>query len=135
MQRDDIRDSTAKKLIETNSKEKAPHDDLMDILKNSDKDLFIKYRDEGITLTQLQARVAERKFNVKYTTLDDLKPRLVKEIYEDLDSFKKVFKMIFHSLDPPVKDLMRELKPHEINDRCLKSISYKHKKPRQGEKK
>jgi hypothetical protein len=49
---------------------------LIDTLKDSDKDLFIKYRDSQITFDQLKCRIAERRFKVSYKCLDDLKSKL-----------------------------------------------------------
>ena len=42
-------------------------------IKMADKDLFLKLKDGQYTMDQIKARIAERKNNIKYTVLDDLK--------------------------------------------------------------
>ena len=59
----------------------------MDALKNSDKDLFIKFRDNNLTQDQLRARIAERKFDVKYVCLDDLKGKINPDFYTNVEKF------------------------------------------------
>ena len=103
--------------------------DLVDTLFDSDKDLFIKFRDHQITFDQLKARIAERHFKVSYVVLDDLKDKLDPSFYQDLDSFEPYFKMIY-SNNPTYKDILRKLEPYESNNRCLRSIKHIPKKER-----
>jgi len=100
-------------------------EELMDDLKNADKDLFIKFRDSKISLDQLRARIAERRFNVRYVTLDDVKPKLAPEILEGLDEYEPIFKMLYGEGEVPVQEVLKPLAPHEANKRCLKSLRFK----------
>eukprot|EP00347_Sterkiella_histriomuscorum_P010689 403375302 len=45
-------------------------------LKYSDKDLYMKFRDEKITYDQFLARVEEKRFGTVYKVLDDLKGKI-----------------------------------------------------------
>ena len=59
-------------------------DDLTDTLKDIDRDLFINFRDKKVTYDQIKARLAERRYNIIYKCLDDLKPEIDPEFYTDL---------------------------------------------------
>ena len=71
-------------------------------LTMADKDLFVKLKDGQYTMDQLKARIAERKNNIKYTVLDDLKDVL------DPDFFKE-----------PSKNVSSKLGQQISRKRCL----------------
>jgi hypothetical protein len=60
-----IREKVCERLFEL-YEAKIPIADLAETMKNSDKDLFMKFRDKAITYDQLKARIAERRFHVTY---------------------------------------------------------------------
>jgi hypothetical protein len=68
---------------------------LMDVVNEADKDLFIKFRDGHITFDQLRIRIAERKFQMEFKCLDDLKPIIEPKYYENVDQFLPFFEMIY----------------------------------------
>ena len=101
------------------------------MLEHCDKDLFIKYRDGTITLDQLKARVTERCFGIKYTVLDDLRPMILPQFLDEkkLKEFMPYMDMIYGK-NPKVKELLRPLKPHEVDFKCLKSVKMPAKIPK-----
>ncbi len=92
---------------------------------DTDKDLFVKFRDGLMTFDQLQARTAERRYNIIYKCLDDLKEKgvLDPKYYENVEAFMPIFNMLYSS-STTYKDLLRPLGPHETNKRCLRSIRH-----------
>ena len=52
-------------------------------IKLADKDLFLKLKDGQYTMDQIKARIAERKNNIKYTVLDDLKDVLDPDFFKE----------------------------------------------------
>ncbi|CDW77049.1 UNKNOWN [Stylonychia lemnae] len=111
---------------------KIPLNDIMETLLDSDKDLFMKFRDQIITFDQLRARIAERKFKVSYQCLDDLKEKLDPQFYTNMEDFEPYFKMIYGSKSNLThKDILRDLLPYESNKRCLKSIKHYANKGKQ----
>ena len=74
-----------------------------------DKDHFIKYSTGEITFNQLKRLIAERKYNMKYVTLDDLREHLDPET---------------------IKAAQQQRKPGARksagNYRCSKSINFCH---------
>jgi hypothetical protein len=97
----------------------------MEAILNSDKDLFIKFRDSRLTYDQLRARTAERKCNIVYRCLDDLKQKgdLDPKYYEDIEAFIPYFNMLYGA-NGTYKDVLRPLEPYEASKKCLKSIKY-----------
>ena len=88
--------------------------------------LFKDLRDARITMTQLKARVAERRGFAKYKVFDDLFPELS---LEERETLKKRDKNSFlFGKNPKPEDFTRQLQPWESNPRCLRSIKYHHKK-------
>jgi len=128
-----IREKVCERLFELYGA-KIPIADLIDTMKNSDKDLFVKFRDKQITYDQLKARIAERRFHVSYKVLDDLKGKIEPSFYTDLDKFKPYFKMIYGGgpgkKEITHKDILRDLQPYESNIRCLRSVKHHHSKAR-----
>jgi len=57
---------------------------LEELLKMCDKDLYVSYRDGNITFKQFQARIFERRGARKFVVLDDMKPDLDNSIKEML---------------------------------------------------
>lgn len=92
---DEIRDKASVRLTAGSSQTHDLVKDVFQTLANSDKDLFIKFRDKVLTLDQLKARIAERRFNVKYQCLDDLKGKIDPSFYQDLEDFEKHFKLTY----------------------------------------
>ena len=91
-------------------KAKIPLEALADTMQNSDKDLFIKFRDQTITYDQLKARINERRFKVTYKVLDDLKDKIDPSFYENLEEFEPYFKMIYGNKGTiSHKDVLRQL--------------------------
>ena len=76
-----LRDEVCLELLKDSSRGNIRKDDLLRVIEHTHKDLFINFRNRGITLEQLKSRVAERRFGIKYVVLDDLLPNL-------LDRFK-----------------------------------------------
>jgi hypothetical protein len=101
----------------------------MESLVNSDKDLFIGFRDGNMTMDQLKVRQAERLFNITFKCLDDLKERNIidERFYNNVDKFLPFFNLIYGD-KATYKDVARELQPYESNLRCLKSIKYDPRK-------
>eukprot|EP00347_Sterkiella_histriomuscorum_P009078 403342601 len=125
-----IREKVCERLFE-NNQARIPLLELMDTIKDSDKDLFMKFRDQNITYDQLKARIAERRFKVTYKCLDDLKEKLDPQFYTDMEAFEPYFKMIYGSKQPiSHKDILRDLQPYESNKRCLRSVKHQHQKNR-----
>ena len=100
----------------------------MRVIEHSHKDLFINFRNRGITLEQLKSRVAERRFGIKYVVLDDLLPHLLERFKDPiaLEKFKPTMKKIYGE-NPCAKEINRELKPYEVNERCLNSLTHEPK--------
>eukprot|EP00347_Sterkiella_histriomuscorum_P017404 403349507 len=119
----------ARELKSVHGDGKFDRQDLDDVLKQSDKDLFVQFRDKHITFDQLKARVAERQGLAKYMVYDDIKDQLHPSITQNLDKYDQTMKLLFKGKDKiEVKDLLRPFEPWEVNPRCLKSIQYAHKK-------
>ena len=71
--------------------------DVKDVIGEADKDLFIKFRDAEITLDQLKTRIAERKFDLTFKCLDDLKQKGIidAKYYSNVEQFLPFFNMIY----------------------------------------
>lgn len=65
-------------------------------IKLADKDLFVKLKEGHYTMDQIKARIAERKNNIKYTVLDDLKDVLDKDFFKE--PTKGISKHLQHAL-------------------------------------
>ena len=96
---DGICDRIYKECISQDDRSKVKVHDLKDAIIDSDKDLFIKLRDRQLTYDQLRARIAERKYNLVYKCLDDLKEKgiLDPKYYTNMNEFKPFFDMIYSS--------------------------------------
>lgn len=68
--------------------------------------------------------MADRYFGVKYQVVDDLReeldPKLLDEEY--MKSIKPFLAAVFNGRTD-TKDLIKEVEPHEVNPRCLKSVN------------
>ena len=60
-------------------------DELMKVVGEADKDIFIKFRDGKLTFDQLRVRIAERKFRMEFKCLDDLKHKIEPKYYENIE--------------------------------------------------
>lgn len=49
--------------------------ELSEVLEHTEKEQFRQFRSGKITLDQLKARIAERRFGCKYLTMDDLRQK------------------------------------------------------------
>ena len=108
---------------------KIDRQELEDIIIQSDKDLFVQFRDHQITFDQLKARIAERQGLANYTVYDDIKKDLHPSITENLDKYDSTMRLLFKGKTKiEVSDLLRPFADWEVNPRCLKSIQYVHKK-------
>ena len=78
----------------------------------SDKDQFAKYASGKCTFAQLRKSVAERRFNVKYTVLDDLQDELHEKFKgEQLKNRESMLKLV-HGPNPTTAQLTEKLKLH-----------------------
>ena len=93
------------------------------MLENCDRWIFLKFRDGELTADQLSSRVVERRFGLKYKTLDDLKPYILKQFYDGTGEQKKQILDLIYGDNPD--NITRELLPHEINLKCLRSVNLK----------
>jgi hypothetical protein len=68
--------------------------------------------------------VLRRAFNIKYKVLDDMKLYISPEFLEQkfLDLIRPTLNMIYGK-NFSEKNVLEPLQPHEINDRCLKSVA------------
>lgn len=73
----------------------------------------------------MKARIAERRYNIAYKCLDDLKEKgiLDPKYYTNIEEFLPFFNMIYSS-ESTYKDVLRPLEPYEANKRCLRSIRH-----------
>ena len=72
-------------------------------LKFYDKKLFLKLRNEELTIDQVDARISAKHFGVSYKVLDDLRDHLLPEIcngFEDDAYFKKLYNKGLHEEVP-----------------------------------
>lgn len=60
-------------------------DELMKVVGEADKDIFIKFRDGKLTFDQLRVRIAERKFRMEFKCLDDLKHKIEPKYYDNIE--------------------------------------------------
>jgi len=99
--------------------------DLLEVVLDADKDLFVKFRDSQLTYDQLKARIAQRRYNIAYKCLDDLKEKgqIDPKHYENVEAFMPIFNLLY-SQAATYKDVLRPLAPHEIDKRCLRSIKH-----------
>ncbi|CDW81992.1 UNKNOWN [Stylonychia lemnae] len=119
----------ARELQALHGYDKFTRQDLEDTIMQSDKDLFVQFRDKFISFDQLKARIAERQGLAKYTVYDDIKDTLHPSITQNLDKYDQTMKLLFKNKDKiEVSDLLRPLEAWEVNPKCLKSIQYVHKK-------
>lgn len=74
--------------------DKFTREELEDILNDSDKDLFLNFRDKVISYDQLRARVAERQGIATYKVFDDIKellhPGLIARLQKMKDRQKRI---------------------------------------------
>jgi len=99
--------------------------ELDDLIPHIDKELFRSFKEHKISISQLKARVYKRRFKIDYTCFDDIKedldPKWLDE--KEKEKFRPKMKMIFgDNYDP--EELLRQLQPHEVNDKCLRSINW-----------
>lgn len=68
--------------------------------------------------------MTERRFGIKYTVLDDLRPYILPQFLDPkvLKDFMPYMDMIYGK-NHAVRDLLRPLRPHEIDLKCLKSVN------------
>lgn len=86
----------------------------------SEKDQFQDYVSGKKTFTQFRSSIASRKFKVKYTVLDDLKPELLPQFKdEELEKQKPLLHMIFNA---DSEKMCRNIK-------CVKSMYKQPKDP------
>lgn len=98
-------------------------EELDEWIEISDKDQFADYSSQKITFAQLKQSVASRRFNINYKVLDDMKDELHPMFQgAELEKSKKICRMIFGK-NPTIDDLKRDLKPHELNKKCIMSVS------------
>ncbi|CDW84108.1 UNKNOWN [Stylonychia lemnae] len=98
-----------------------------EILKESQKDLYLDFRDNRITYDQLKARLFERRGVGEYKVYDDIKKDLHPSIIDGLDQYGKVMDLLYKGKDKlEVSDLLKPYESWQINHRCLKTIQYKH---------
>jgi len=96
---------------------------LEDALHDSDKDLFMLFRDGQCSLAQLQARIHERKGRERYLVLDDLKDHWTEERKKQVEKFKFEYGLLFgKGKEVPLEQLLKPFQDWQINSRCLKSI-------------
>ena len=83
-------------------------------IRLSDKELFIKFRDKKITYDQLRARGAALHNYATYKVLDDFQHKLNPKIMENLDHYKKLYKLRFGK--DPSQELISSFKgPDKLN--------------------
>jgi hypothetical protein len=68
---------------------KFSREEIEDTLKDTDKDLFINFRDKKITYDQLKARVADRMGIASYKVFDDIKNLLHPGLLKRLEKLKE----------------------------------------------
>ena len=93
------------------------------IMENCERDIFQKFRDNELSVDQLSQRVVERRFGLKYKTLDDLKPFLLPQFFDESVKERIPVLNLIYGSNP--SNINRELLPHEINFKCLKSVNSK----------
>jgi len=60
---------------------------------------------------------------------DDIKDKLHPSIMKDIDKYDQTVRLLYKGKQKlTVNDMLRPFLPFEINNRCLKSIQYHHKK-------
>ncbi len=69
--------------------DKFTREELEDILADSDKDLFLNFRDQVISYDQLRARIAERQGVASYKVFDDITEMLHPGLLQRLQKMKE----------------------------------------------
>jgi len=75
-----------------------------------------------LSLKQLKARIANRFLGVKFVTFDDIKPEIDEDTLKYIDEDRTTYNLI-HANSPRDSTDIREMKPHELNLKCLKSVA------------
>lgn len=81
--------------------------------------------------------IAARRFNVKYTVLDDIEGNLHEELKGDNLLKKMPLMNLIYGKKATINEIItKELLPHELNAKCIRSVSlkptnekYRQKKP------
>jgi hypothetical protein len=99
-------------------------------LQFSTKQIFAKFRDGLLTPEQFKCRVMCNAFDIEYKVLDDMKEVIDPDFFDkNLEKYRPDIERIYGK-NFTKKSLNEELKPHEINSKCLKSVSLtKSEKP------
>lgn len=67
--------------------------------------------------------MSEKRFNVKFTVLDDLIKDLDPSIIgENLVKLKPHLDKVYGK-NPTIEEVLRPLLPHELNQKCMKSVT------------
>jgi hypothetical protein len=99
--------------------------ELNDIIPHLDKELFRGFKEHKISVSQLKARVYKRRFKIDYVCFDDIKDELDPKWLDEKEKakFRPKMKMIFGD-NFKSEAILRDLLPHEVNDKCLRSINW-----------
>lgn len=78
-----------------------------------------------MTFAQLKRSIAERKYNIKYKTIDDMSDNL-HELFkgENLRKSEGLMRLIYGK-NPTIEQINRKLLPHEVNHKCIRSVRLK----------
>ena len=89
-----------------------------------DKKLFLKLRDEELTIDQVDARLSAKHFGVSYKVLDDLRDNLLPEIQEGFPDdayFKKLYNKGLHE-EVPLDEILKPRDAWLANSHCRRSL-------------
>lgn len=109
-------------------------EDIKTLIYNCDKHMFYKFKEKEITKNQLEARLIEFLYGVRFKCLDDFKEILGPQVGESSNTNIKQLEQFYGTVNVngkktiPIKNMIRELNPWEVDEHCVRSLySNKHK--------
>lgn len=105
-------------------------------LSQTDKDLFLRFRDKKLTFDQLRARTAQKNGYATYVVLDDIRDILHPKILENKKELAYMYEIINNDYKYGTKtffEKLQGLESWEADSHCVRSMTYKPNKKKEEE--
>lgn len=78
-------------------------------LSQTDKDLYVKFRDKKMTFDQLRARTAHKNGYATYKVLDDIRDKLDPELLKEKKDLRYMYDLIYHDSNYGTHSFMEKI--------------------------